>query len=105
VWVLDGINNHGFSGGPVIYRTGPDQQIFAVVSGFRGEPTDVLLPNPSTKPTPAPPSSKKSKTAGQAKTPAKASGYVNVNSGFFYAFDIKYAMDAIAKNPVGPLYP
>ncbi len=33
IWVLDGLNNEGFSGGPVIFRTGPEQKIMAVVSG------------------------------------------------------------------------
>ena len=30
-WTLDGINNAGFSGGPVTYLTGPQQQVFAVI--------------------------------------------------------------------------
>src|ERR1035438_8098356 len=33
-WTLDGINNAGFSGGPVTYLTGPQQQVFAVISGY-----------------------------------------------------------------------
>jgi hypothetical protein len=40
-------------------------------------------------PTPAPPSRKKSKTVRHAKPPEKPSGdlNLNLNSGFFYAFD------------------
>jgi hypothetical protein len=47
VWVLDGLNNEGFSGGPVLYATGPKQEVFAVISGFHQEPLEVLpAPNP-----------------------------------------------------------
>ena len=42
VWVLDGINNEGFSGGPVLFATGPNQKVFAVISGFYTEPLEVL---------------------------------------------------------------
>jgi hypothetical protein len=52
IWILDGINNEGFSGGPVLMNTGPQQEVFAVISGYRTEPTEVLtvlqpIPNPS----------------------------------------------------------
>ena len=36
----------------------------------------------------------------QPKQPAEI---VNVNSGFFVAYDISLAVDAIHKNPIGPL--
>src|SRR5271166_2245096 len=42
IWILDGINNVGFSGGPVLVGTGPDQRIIAVISGYRTEPVEVL---------------------------------------------------------------
>ena len=98
-WVLDGINNPGFSGGPVAYLTGPQQQVFAVVSGYLTEPTDVIT-SPQEKlvpPKPPPPQRKGSQAkAGDTKQT------VNVNSGFVIAFDIQYAIDAIHKNPIGP---
>lgn len=81
IWVLDGINNEGFSGGPVFYGTGPQLKVFAVVSGYKTEPTDVIPADPAVKP----------------------NATVNVNSGFFVAYDISYAIDAIHKNPIGPL--
>ena len=37
IWVLDGINNEGFSGGPVVVGSGIDQRIIGVVSGYRTE--------------------------------------------------------------------
>jgi len=103
-WTLDGINNAGFSGGPVTYLTGSQQQVFAVVSGYRTEAVDVItspLPKPPAAP-PAliPPQHKGSQAKGAA---ARAKQTVNVNSGFIFAYDIQYAIDAIRKNPVGPL--
>jgi hypothetical protein len=96
IWVLDGIDNPGFSGGPVIIKTGLEQRVIAVVSGYLTEPTEVI-PSAAGKLSPT-------KTSAKAKRPAeRPKGTVNVNSGFIIAFDIKYAIDAINKNPVGPL--
>jgi hypothetical protein len=94
IWVLDGINNAGFSGGPVIFRTGPEQKIMAVVSGYHTEPTEVI---PSAPDKSAPKSPKTKKPAAQPKET------VNLNSGFIITFDISYAIDAIRQNPIGPL--
>lgn len=91
-WVLDGINNQGFSGGPVIYGTGPALKVFAVVSGFITESADVMSPPP---PANAPPKSPHS--ADQSEET------VSLNSGFIIAFDISGALDVIHKNPIGPL--
>jgi hypothetical protein len=73
----------------VIFRTGADQKIMAVVSGFVTEPADVIasaLKAPKTdEPTP------------------RRKETVNLNSGFIISYDIQYAVDAIRKNPIGPL--
>jgi hypothetical protein len=95
VWILDGINNEGFSGGPVVVQTGPAQKIVAVISGYWQEPAEVISslsaqPQASNRARPTKPST--------AKKP-----YVNVNSGFIVAYDIKCALDAIRKDPIGPL--
>jgi hypothetical protein len=99
VWVLDGINNEGFSGGPVLFQTGANQEVFAVISGFHPEPLDVLpAPEPGTSNTgqiPPPPP-----LQGQAPKPLKQ--IVNANSGFIVAFDIAPAIDAIHNTPIGP---
>jgi hypothetical protein len=42
VLILDGLNNPGFSGGPVIYRTGSEQQIIGVISSIVTEPSEVI---------------------------------------------------------------
>jgi hypothetical protein len=104
VWVLDGINNAGFSGGPMLYSTGEQQRVFAVVSGYQTEPTEVLpevpqIPAPTGFPSKAPASETSEKPEGTKKE------VVNVNSGFIVAFGMKSAIDAIRKNPTGPVRP
>jgi hypothetical protein len=103
VWVLDGMNNFGFSGGPMLSSTGDQQRIFAVVSGYQTEPAEVLpevpqIPVPTGIPSKAP-----ARPIKKAKGSIKE--VVNVNSGFIVAFDIKAAIDAIQKNPIGPIRP
>jgi len=101
IWILDGINNEGFSGGPVLVGTGPNQKAFAVISGFHQEPLEVLpAPPAGTKRTssiPPPP-----QLAGE-NTKVVDQRIVNANSGFIIAFDIDSAIKAIRDNPIGPL--
>lgn len=99
VFVLDGINNLGFSGGPVITGKGASLRAFAVVSGFHPEPLAVL-PAPergqayvSPIPPPPPLPGQKSSTPRQI---------VESNSGLILAYDITPALNAIRANPIGP---
>lgn len=88
IWFLDGINNKGFSGGPVVFNTGTNQKIMGVVSSYVYEPVDVVSVGKSQS----------------APTPVTGTGeVVDVNAGFIMAFDISYVMDAIKNNPIGPL--
>jgi hypothetical protein len=91
VLILDGVNNPGFSGGPVVYHTGPDQQIIAVISGIVTEPAEVI------------PSLAVSKPVKKPKQPRKEK--VDANSGFIVAYSIDTAIEAIHKEPIGPLRP
>ena len=102
IWVLDGINNPGFSGGPVVHGNGDRQEIFAVVSGYVTEPTDVITV-PEQKLTPPPPPAPKPKGTQAKPEAAVGRQTVNVNSGFILAFGINHAIDAIQKSPTGPL--
>jgi hypothetical protein len=87
MWILDGINNPGFSGGPVIHGTGDDLKFAAVISGYYLEPTEVIRGNAA-------------KLASDAPKDV-----VNVNAGFIIAYDIAHAVDAIKKNAIGPQRP
>lgn len=103
IWVLDGINNHGFSGGPVLYGTGKKQEVFAVISGYHEEPLEVLpAPNSGEKQTDSIPPSPEL-PGKESKGPKRE--IVNANSGFVLAFGIEPAIKAIQNDPIGPLRP
>lgn len=69
LWFLDGINNPGFSGGPVVFnRSGTSSwQVAAVVSGYRTQPLSVR----------------------------GGAGVVDSNTGIIVAYDIAHAVTAI----------
>jgi hypothetical protein len=100
VFVLDGINNLGFSGGPVVTGNGASLEVFAVVSGFHAEPLEVLpAPEPGqayVSPIPPPPPLPGQKSKQQPKQ------VVESNSGLIMAYDITPAIKAIHANPIGP---
>lgn len=104
IWYLDGINNHGFSGGPVIFWDGSHQKIMAVISGYLNEDAPVtvasLKPN---APSGAPQAPPKGEQGVDAKKEDALVGTAQTNSGLIVAFDIGLAVDAIKQNPVGPL--
>ncbi len=69
VWYLDGINNPGFSGGPVVFckQGTTDWQVAAVVSGYQSEQVAII----------------------------GGTGAVPTNTGIIVAYDITYAVEAI----------
>jgi S1-C subfamily serine protease len=92
VLYLDGHNNPGFSGGPVIfgnYREGERLQIAGVISGYKIQITPVQAAE-----------IKKSPSQGQ-KMQTKIIPYVPENSGIVIAYHIAGIVDAIRANPVG----
>lgn len=99
IYVLDGINNAGFSGGPVVFRTGAEQKIMAVVSGYRSEPAEVIFSSSTSR---ADTGRRNTHPSTTSPTP-QPKGTVNVNSGFIVAYGIQFATEAIKKNPIGPL--
>jgi len=98
VFVLDGINNLGFSGGPVVTRDGAAPEVFAVVSGFRAEPLEVL-PEPEQGQAHIGPPPDRKPASGKKQI-------VEANSGLILAYDLTPAIKAIRENPIGPaMYP
>jgi hypothetical protein len=100
IFVLDGINNLGFSGGPVVTGKDKSLDVFAVVSGFHAEPLEVLpAPEPGQahiSPIPPPPPLPGQKSKQQPRE------VVESNSGLILAYDITPAIKAIHDNPIGP---
>jgi hypothetical protein len=78
---LDGINNPGFSGGPIVFRRNGSNRfhICGVISGFRTEDIIVL------------------KGDDEAKTDL----VVRLNTGIIRGCPIEAATDVIAENPIG----
>jgi S1-C subfamily serine protease len=74
--VIDAINNEGFSGGPIVFaeigKPANELKIAAIVSKYRTEQEGVIGPD------------------GQ-----KTGETVDYNTGFLYAYSIRYALDLI----------
>jgi hypothetical protein len=93
---IDGHNNPGFSGGPVIFANlnkNERLQIAGVISGYKNQPLQVNEVEIDVK---------DSDTANEGK---KVVHYVLENTGIVVAYNIKEILEAISKNPIGPLVP
>lgn len=89
---VDGHNNPGFSGGPIVYRNLNQSQpnvfhVAAVVSGFRHEYEPVL------RLVEVKPGDKKLVETGEL---------VRQNTGIVRGYAIRHALELIRKNPTGP---
>jgi hypothetical protein len=106
---LDGHNNPGFSGGPIVYRD-LDRSDFTfklagVVSGFRFDRTPVL------KPEEIKPEQIKPEDIARNRIVTKNGHFfrltdsedsVDFNTGIVVGYGISHALHLIAKNPIGP---
>lgn len=93
ILVLDGINNFGFSGGPVLFHTGPEQVVLGVISAYQNEPGEVHSIEVPDTPTTG--------QAPNANPTKKKKDVVDLNTGIIFAFGASVAVDAIRKNPIG----
>ena len=94
VLFLDGHNNPGFSGGPVVfanYQQNNRLQIAGVVSGYRYQPLPVVEEEIV----------ESKSTSGDSQR--KVVRYVRENTGIVIAYDIGEIVKAIRANPIGPL--
>jgi hypothetical protein len=87
---IDGLNNQGFSGGPIVYVNQDTKQltVAGVVSGYRGQQDTVMR--------------KGDKKKGEKET-METDMFVQSNSGLVVGYSIESALEVIAKNPIGPL--
>lgn len=90
ILILDGYNNPGFSGGPVVFRWHSDPvnvlRFAGIVSDYRAEDGPVCFRAPD---------------GGEEET----SGFVSINTGLMTCEYIKVATDLIAANPTGSPIP
>jgi len=89
---LDGHNNPGFSGGPVIYANYNEHErleIAGVIAGYKNQPSQVLeaVVDESTSDT--------------SESKKKIVHYVRENTGIVVAFSIYEIIKAIEKSPIG----
>lgn len=79
LYLLDGHNNPGFSGGPVVFSStrGAPDRVAAVISGYRFHPEPVY--------------------EGDSPTAL----HLRQNTGIIYAYRIESALELIARNPIG----
>ena len=79
-FILDGHNNTGFSGGPVVFRREPNSEfrVAAVVTAYKQERKPIL-----------------------DSSGAPIEMFLEVNTGLIVAYDINWALKLIEANPIG----
>jgi hypothetical protein len=110
--LLDGYNNPGFSGGPVVYRDLKQPNytlnVVGVVSGFKPEVVSVVEQHPIPSPDKASEVAKDQPWRIQKKEDGTYFEYrdtgnsVALNTGIVYAYALSPAIDLIRKHPLGP---
>jgi len=89
VLYVDGQNNPGFSGGPIVFRPGPTEpfRVAGVVSGYKGEPFPVVT----------------KKDLANPEAAAFKDLYVRANAGIVLGYDIDHIVKAINATNHPPL--
>lgn len=110
--LLDGYNNPGFSGGPIVYRdfsqSGYVMKVAGVVSGFIPEVVPVLEKHPLRSRDEASEASKEQPWRVQQNKDGswfeylETGKYAPLNTGIVQGYWIQPAIDLIRKHPVGP---
>jgi hypothetical protein len=111
--LLDGYNNPGFSGGPIVYRdfdqSGYVLNLVGVVSGFIPEVVSTLNEHDIAKPEDAGSAAKaqpwkiQKRNNGTYFEYVESGTYVALNTGIVRGFSIAPAIDLIRKHPIGPV--
>ncbi len=90
---LDGHNNPGFSGGPVVFRKSGDLQsgfcVASVISGYREDKKYIVAGD------------KRGVMSIDIGDGKRKPLEVYLNTGIIISYDIYHAIDAIKKNPIG----
>jgi hypothetical protein len=106
---LDGQNNPGFSGGPIVYRdldkSDFTYKVMGVVSGFRFDRNPVLKPieiKPEQIQTEDMARGRIIQKSGHIYRLEETDELVDFNTGIVAGYGIDHALALISKNPVGP---
>jgi S1-C subfamily serine protease len=112
VLLLDGYNNPGFSGGPVVVRDFKMPElaysVIAVIAGFVPEMASVMEPKPIKSPNEASDNAKQQPWRIRKKADGTYFEYkdtdnaIALNTGIVTAFEIAPAIDLIRKHSLGP---
>jgi Trypsin-like peptidase domain len=111
VILLDGYNNPGFSGGPLLYRdldrTASVFKVAGVVKGFRADVTPIFKPEQIKPNEISPDDIAKERIVhtqdGRILRLNDTGEVVKLNTDILVGYNISYAIDLIRKNPIGPL--
>lgn len=111
--LLDGFNNPGFSGGPVVYKdpfsSSLDYNVIGVISGFQPDISTVVEKHPIKSRDEASPEAKeqpwriKSNSDGTLFEYKDTDKAVPLNTGIVRAFALFPAIELIRKHPTGPI--
>lgn len=111
--LLDGYNNPGFSGGPIVYRdpfsSSWNYKLLGVVSGFIPDVTEVMEKRAIKNSEDASPQAREQpwrigkNSDGTMFEYEETGKYVALNTGIVRGFAIFPAIDLIRKHPIGPL--
>lgn len=106
---LDGENNPGFSGGPIVFRDLSRQavtfKLAGVISGYRPEFTPVLKPEEIAAEQVTPEDEVQGRISvrdGHVFRLTDTGEVAQTNTGIVIGYNIRHALDVIAKNPIGP---
>jgi hypothetical protein len=110
--MLDGYNNPGFSGGPIVYRDAFskswDYRLLGVVSGFQPDITDVMKKRPIKSREEASAQAREqpwrmgTASDGSLFEYMETGNYVALNTGIVRGFAVFPATELIQKHPIGP---
>jgi Trypsin-like peptidase domain len=110
--LLDGYNNPGFSGGPIVYRDLNQStvvlKLVGVISGFEPEVVPVLTEHDIRSPAEAGDAAKaqpwkiKQRSNGTYFEYVDTDKYVALNTGIVTGYTIEPAVSLIRKHPIGP---
>ena len=104
-FLLDGVNNPGFSGSPVVWGSPTDLKVAAVISGVVEQRLPVMRTKSITSAEITPSDLVQDRIIRDGSNTYRLEDTdltVKVNSGIAYAWSINPALELIKKNPIGP---